>query len=155
MNMIAARLYRKTFRYLCWILQHLHMSLRTWISCYYCYLILSPSMNGALDGFLYWMLDLLTTYTHDSELQAVNNTTASLHNSQITTAPAKPFPACSVITSRSLITGSNSGESSASSLMSPLNGGSLRTVPFLHSLPHRTDQALTLSHAYNVSAHTT
>jgi hypothetical protein len=40
--------------------------------------------------------------------------TASPHNSQQTTAPAKPFPACCVLTSRSLATASNSGDSSAS-----------------------------------------
>jgi hypothetical protein len=34
---------------------------------------------------------------------------ATLHNSQITTATAKPFPACRVFTSRSLATASNSG----------------------------------------------
>jgi hypothetical protein len=32
--------------------------------------------------------------------------TANLHNSQITSAPAKPFPACCVFTSRSLVTAS-------------------------------------------------
>jgi hypothetical protein len=36
-----------------------------------------------------------------------------LHNSEITTAPAKPFPACCVFTSRSLATASNSRDSSA------------------------------------------
>jgi streptolysin S family bacteriocin protoxin len=40
--------------------------------------------------------------------------TANLHNSQITTAPAKPFSACCVFTSRSLAMASNSGDSSAS-----------------------------------------
>jgi hypothetical protein len=40
--------------------------------------------------------------------------TANLHNSQIITAPAKPFPACCVFTSLSLATASNSGDSSAS-----------------------------------------
>jgi hypothetical protein len=39
--------------------------------------------------------------------------TANLHYSQITTAPAKPFPACYVFTSRFLATASNSGDSSA------------------------------------------
>jgi hypothetical protein len=39
--------------------------------------------------------------------------TANLHNSQITTATAKYFPARCVFTSRSLITASNSGDSSA------------------------------------------
>jgi hypothetical protein len=40
--------------------------------------------------------------------------TANLLNSQITTAPAKSFPACCVFTSLSLETASNSGDSSAS-----------------------------------------
>jgi hypothetical protein len=40
----------------------------------------------------------------------------NLHNSQTTTAHAKPFPACCVFTSRSLATASNSGNSSASTL---------------------------------------
>jgi hypothetical protein len=50
-------------------------------------------------------MDLLTTYTVLSLI---------FHNSQITTAPAKAFPACCVFTSRSLVTASNSGDSSAS-----------------------------------------
>jgi hypothetical protein len=40
--------------------------------------------------------------------------TTDLYNSQITTEPAKPFPACRVFISRSLVTGSNSGDSLAS-----------------------------------------
>jgi hypothetical protein len=40
--------------------------------------------------------------------------TTNLHNSQITTAPAKPFLACCVFTSRSLATASNNVDSSAS-----------------------------------------
>jgi hypothetical protein len=51
--------------------------------------------------------------------------TANLHNLQITTEPAKTFPACCVFTSRSLVTASNSRDSSASALESSLNGGSL------------------------------
>jgi hypothetical protein len=39
---------------------------------------------------------------------------ANLHTLQFTTAPAKPFPACCVLTSRSLATASNRGHSSAS-----------------------------------------
>jgi hypothetical protein len=42
------------------------------------------------------------------------NATSNLQNSQITTAPAKPFPACCVFTSRSLATASKIGDSSAS-----------------------------------------
>jgi hypothetical protein len=42
------------------------------------------------------------------------NTTSDLHNSQITPAAAKPFPACCVFTSRSLAATSNGEDSSAS-----------------------------------------
>jgi hypothetical protein len=38
----------------------------------------------------------------------------NLHISQITTAPVRSFPACCVVTSRSLAKASNSGDSSAS-----------------------------------------
>jgi hypothetical protein len=51
----------------------------------------------------------------DSSASVVTPLSAgSLHNSQITTAPAKPFPVCCVFASRSLTTASNSGYSSAS-----------------------------------------
>jgi hypothetical protein len=40
--------------------------------------------------------------------------TANLHNPQITTASANPFPACCVVIIRSLATASNSRDSSAS-----------------------------------------
>jgi hypothetical protein len=39
---------------------------------------------------------------------------ANVHNSQITTAPVKPFSACYVFTSHSLTAASNSGDASAS-----------------------------------------
>jgi hypothetical protein len=55
---------------------------------------------------IYWLLIHRTTSNYSA--------TASLHNSQITTAPAKPFLACCVFTSCSLATASNSGDSSAS-----------------------------------------
>jgi hypothetical protein len=38
-----------------------------------------------------WCMDLLTTYTHHSELQVINSAAAYLHNSQITIATAKPL----------------------------------------------------------------
>jgi hypothetical protein len=57
-----------------------------------------------------------------------HSATANLHNSQMTTAPAKPFTACCVFTKRSLATASNSGDSSASALKSSL-----------HSLPYKID----------------
>jgi hypothetical protein len=58
-----------------------------------------------------WWMDLLTTYTHDSELQVITSPTINLHSSQITTATAKPFPG---FISRSPATASNSAVSSAS-----------------------------------------
>jgi hypothetical protein len=59
-----------------------------------------------------WWLDLLTTYTHNSELQV------------ITGPPLSFFLVCCVFTSRSLVTSPNSRHSSASALKS-----------CLHSLP--------------------
>jgi hypothetical protein len=53
---------------------------------------------------------------------------ANLHTSQITIAHAKSFPACCVFSSRSLVTASSSGVSSAFALTSLLNGGSLPPV---------------------------
>jgi hypothetical protein len=51
-----------------------------------------------------WVLDLLTQLGTTSNYSA----TANLHNSQITTLPAKLFPACSVFTSPSVATAANS-----------------------------------------------
>jgi hypothetical protein len=62
---------------------------------------------------------------------------ANFHTLQIATAHAKHFPGCSVFTNCSLVTASNSGDSSASALKSPLNV--LPAAPFLHRLPYRTD----------------
>jgi hypothetical protein len=53
-------------------------------------------------------MNLLITYTHPSELQAFN-AIADFHISQITVEPAKHFPACYILTSRSLATASNIG----------------------------------------------
>jgi hypothetical protein len=60
------------------------------------------------------------------------STTANLHHLQITTERLKSFPAGCVFTS--LVTASNSGDSSASSFKSFLIGGSLPADPFLHRL---------------------
>jgi hypothetical protein len=60
-------------------------------------------MNGFIDH-LYTRLVITSNYS----------ATANLHNSQIITARDKPIPACSVFTSLSLATASNSGHSSAS-----------------------------------------
>jgi hypothetical protein len=76
------------------------------------------TVDGVRIGeWIYWPL-IQTTRTAGNY-----STTANDHNSQITTAPVKHFPACCDCTSRSPITAYNSGDSSASALKS-----------FLHSL---------------------
>jgi hypothetical protein len=57
-----------------------------------------------------WILHLLTPLGTTGKYSAI----ADFHTLKITTAPDKPFPACCVFTSRSPITASNSGDSSAS-----------------------------------------
>jgi hypothetical protein len=57
----------------------------------------------------YWI------YWYHSELRVIYSATAVLHTLQFTTAPAKlSFPACYILTSRSLAAASNSGDSSVS-----------------------------------------
>jgi hypothetical protein len=58
------------------------------------------------DGVLDWILDLLTRLGTILNYSA----TANLNTLQITTAPAKPFPACCALTSRSLATAHNCGD---------------------------------------------
>jgi hypothetical protein len=65
-------------------------------------------------------MDLLTTYTHHSELQVI--TAVTLISTLYKSLHAKSSPACSVFTSRCLVTALNSGDSSASALMSSLSG---------------------------------
>jgi hypothetical protein len=60
-----------------------------------------------------WWLDLLTTYTHDSELRNYS-AVANLSNLQITPANTKSSPASSVFAGRFLVTDVNSLVSSAS-----------------------------------------
>jgi hypothetical protein len=62
---------------------------------------------GLVNGFIDLLYTRLVSTSNYSD-------TANRHNSQITTAPAKPFPACCVFTSQSLATASNSGDSLAS-----------------------------------------
>jgi hypothetical protein len=64
-----------------------------------------------------WWMHLLTTYTNNSELQAI--TAPPLISALYKSLHAKPFPACCVFTSRSLGTASNSGDSSASRPLVP------------------------------------
>jgi hypothetical protein len=58
-------------------------------------------------------MDLLTSCTHHSELQAITALSLIFHNLQITTRLARPLPAGCVLTSRSLATASKSGDSFA------------------------------------------
>jgi hypothetical protein len=98
-------------------------------------------------------MDLLTTYTR---LGTTSNysTIAELHNSQITTAPAKPFPACYAFTSRSLATASNSGDSSASrahilSLQPPVQNS---TVLVISGMDHTKTRLKTGANGVSVTS---
>jgi hypothetical protein len=95
-----------------------------------------------LDGGLDWILDLLTTCTHNTESNY--SAIANLHSLQITTAHAKSSPACCVFTSRSLVTASNTEGSLASVLKSSLREGSVPTDSFVHRLPYRTELVATV-----------
>jgi hypothetical protein len=57
-----------------------------------------------------WRMDLLTTYTHDSEVQVITAPPliSTIHKSS--QHPLSIFPACCIFTSRSLATASNSGD---------------------------------------------
>jgi hypothetical protein len=61
---------------------------------------------GLVNGFIDHLYTRIGTTSNYSA-------TANLQNSQITTAPAKPFPACCVFTSHSPAKASNSGDVSA------------------------------------------
>jgi hypothetical protein len=75
----------------------------------YCHVYVCETIEGVWTGE--WFIDhLYTPLKTTSNYNAI----ANLHNSQITTAPAKPFPARRVFTSRYLQTASNSGDFSAS-----------------------------------------
>jgi hypothetical protein len=94
--------------------------------------------RGTTDGVLDWILGLLTIYTHNSELQAITAPSPISTRYKSLQYALGPFQS-SVFTSPSLVTASNSWDSSASALKSSLNGGSLPTASFLHRLPYRTD----------------
>jgi hypothetical protein len=64
-----------------------------------------------------WVLDLLTELGTKSNYSAIGD----LQTLEITTAPAKLFPACCVLTSCSLATAYNSGDSLASRPLVPLS----------------------------------
>jgi hypothetical protein len=95
------------------------------------------------DGVLDWILDLLTTLPHGSH-KSNYSAIANLHNLQIITGPTKPFPACCVFTSHSLVMVSNSGDSSASALKFPLNGDSQLPLFFKDSPTELTRFRVTL-----------
>jgi hypothetical protein len=63
-------------------------------------------------------MDLLTTYTQNSELKAITAPPliSTVHKSP--QHPTKPFPACCVFTSHSLTTASNSGNPSRTQVLS-------------------------------------
>jgi hypothetical protein len=81
--------------------------------CMYCHVVWSDSRRGfELNiGFIDFFSTRLGTTSNYSAI-------ANLHTLQITTAPAKPFPACCVFTSHSLVTDSNSGHSSRAHALS-------------------------------------
>jgi hypothetical protein len=96
----------------------------------YCHVRVCDSRRGfGLDiGFidhLYTQLVSTSNYTAIADLSTL----------QITTADAKSFPDCCVFTSRSLVTTSNSGDSSASALKFSLNSDSLPIDSLLHRFP--------------------
>jgi hypothetical protein len=67
------------------------------------------TIDGVWNGYwIYWPLYIPLVLTRNYSV------TANLHTLQIIRAPVKPFPACYFLTSRSLATASNSGDSSAS-----------------------------------------
>jgi hypothetical protein len=72
-------------------------------------------------------MDLLTTYTHDSELQALHKAFADFHNLQ--SLHAKYSLVCSVFTSRCLVTALNNEHYSVSLLTSLLSGEYPTTEP--------------------------
>jgi hypothetical protein len=86
-------------------------------------------------------MDLLTTHTHDSELQAITASPLT------TTAPSKPFPACYVFIDRFLAKASNSGDFSAS------RAHVLSSQPHVQNSSELSSTNFAL--AYNISTRTT
>jgi hypothetical protein len=79
-----------------------------------------------------WWMYLLTIYTHDSKLQALK-TAQSLISTLYKSPHPKPSPACSVFSSRCLITALNNGEFWASVLTSLLSDEYPTTASLLKS----------------------
>jgi hypothetical protein len=80
--------------------------------------ILSWLRGVTIDGMDWW-IDLLTTYTHHSKLHIL--TVLSLISTLQKSLHTKSSPACSVFSSRRLVTALNNGDSSASLLTSLLS----------------------------------
>jgi hypothetical protein len=72
----------------------------------YCHVLGACEYRRDMD----WILDLLTQFGTTCNYRS----TADFHTLQFTTAPAKLFPTCYVLTCRFLVTDVNSGDSSAS-----------------------------------------
>jgi hypothetical protein len=79
--------------------------------------------------------------TLDGVLDWIYSAIANFYTLWLTRAHAKSLPACSIFTTRFLVTASNNGYCSASRLKFSLNDGSHPTASFLHRLPCRTDSA--------------
>jgi hypothetical protein len=92
------------------------------------YNVLSRVMCVTIDGVLDWILDLLTTYTHDSKLQAITapSLISTIHkSSQHPLSIFQPAMSSPAVPRYRLV---KSGDSSAS-----------RAQASLHRLPYRTD----------------
>jgi hypothetical protein len=66
---------------------------------------------------MHWLMDLLTTCIHDSEVQVI--IALSLMYALYKSLHAKSSPACSILTRRCMVTIINNGDSSAS-VVTPL-----------------------------------
>jgi hypothetical protein len=95
-----------------------------------------------------WWMDLLTTFTHDSDLQAIAASTliSTIHKSRQNLRSL--FTACCVFTSRSLITTFKSADSSASSAQILSSQPPVQNSVQI-SLSYRTANQLNWTHCYN------
>jgi hypothetical protein len=105
----------------------------------YCYIV-CVTINGVLD----WWMDWLSTYTHDSELQAITTPPSASTIHKLPPHLLSFFQTCYVFTSRSLATASNSGDSSVSSAQffssqPPIQNWTDYYKSSLHRLPYRTE----------------
>jgi hypothetical protein len=98
-----------------------------------------------------WIFDLLRRLGSTGNYNAIPN----FHTLQITAAPTKPFPACSVLTSRSLETASNSGDSSASRAQVLMSQPPVQNSCEFHQLTANYQLRNSTDAAYNISGRTT